>query len=167
VPPAASPAAAGLGVVAPEPGWHDAWAPPAADPAPPWCEELLDTAWRAHRALLEAREAWSALDAERRASPAHDAAAEVRERDAVRMRDHVATLTAELEHLRAEFAGAAAGRAAAEERNAELDRRLVELDEALAAAHAEIGAMASSWQWKVGRVLVAPLRRARRVLGDR
>jgi hypothetical protein len=157
---------AALGVVPPPPGWHDCWAPPVSEPAPPWCEELLSTAWRAHRALLEAREAWLAVDEHRRTAPAEDpAVAAVRERDALRVGDQVIGLEAELERLRAQLASAAADRVAAEHRAGELASRVAALEAQLAAAQDELDRMAGSWPWKVGRAVTAPARGARRMLG--
>ncbi len=157
--------AAALGVVPLGPGWHDAWKPSAATPAPPWCEELLLTAWRAHRALLEAREAWRALDERRRATSADDpAVVAVRARDIVRLRDQVRGLEAELQDLRAKLGADTAERAALEQRAGELGDRVAALEQELTAAQAEVERMASSWPWRVGRALTAPARHARRVL---
>jgi hypothetical protein len=158
--------AAELGVTPPPSGWHDRWAPPASEPAPPWCEELLSAAWRTHRALLEAREAWLTLDEQRRTAPAEDpAVAAVRERDVRRLEDLVIGREAEIERLRAQLDAGTADRVVAERRARELTSRVAALEAQLAAAQDELARMAASWPWRIGRAVTAPARGARRVLG--
>ena len=156
-----------LGVGAPRPGLYPQWTVPALAPAPPWCDELLRAVSGAHRALLEARDAWEALDARRRAAPAEArAVVAVRERELRELHDRVRGLTAQVADLTTALdereRRRERDRAAAEDRSTELAHRAEEHELAARAAHDEIDRILASRQWKVGRVVLAPFRAVRR-----
>lgn len=166
--PGAQPTIAGcgaeeLGITPPRPGRYRPWTVPAVGPAPPWCDELLRVTSAAHRAMLEARDAWQALDAARRVAPAESAAvAAVREREVRELHDRVAELEARVAQLDAALEDRDRARATAEDRATALARRAADAARAAHAAHVEIDRVLTSRQWKVGGVLLAPFRAVRR-----
>jgi hypothetical protein len=149
---------------APARGLHACWTPPSTSSTPDWCDALLAAELRAHRAALEATEGWraAAADAGMR-DAAFDAA---RLREIWRMRDQVRRLEGEHAAREARLAELEVLVAQAEARVLELQARFDdpgpegpdavrrERDE-LRAAHA---ALLGSREWKVGRVMLRPVR---------
>ena len=149
-------------------GVHARWKPPAGLAVGPWSEAVLAGHRAAHRSAAQAVEAWIATDeaqvlaeeaqagAERRireiAGPDPVQYLEVR-REVWRLRDEVLGMQAERAELRVELLRTEARWHTAEHRA-----------NAWAGARQERDNMLASKQWKVGRMIVGPFRRLKRML---
>jgi hypothetical protein len=149
-------------------GIHTRWQPPAGLSIGPWSEAVLAGQRAAHRSAAEAVEAWIATDeaqvlaeearagADRRVreltgpDPAHYL--ELR-REVWRVRDEIIGLEAERVELRATLLRTEAAWRTAEHRA-----------DAWEEARRERDAMLASKQWKIGRLVLGPFRRVKRML---
>jgi hypothetical protein len=156
-------------------GLQDPWMPPADLAISPWAEAVLAAHRAAHRSACEATLAWGAAHAAQEAAAATqtgpgDAARELvgpdplhyleMRRELWRLRDEIQGLEAGQAHFRTAYMRADANRLVAEQRTAEVIGRL----DALERIRDERDAMLESEQWRVGRLVLRPFTRLRRLL---
>jgi hypothetical protein len=149
-------------------GVHASWQPPAGLAVGPWSEALLAAQRAAHRSSAEATVAWLATDEAQVTAQEAQAAAErhIRElvgpdpapylelrREIWRVRDEILGLEAERANLEGRLMSVEAA-------FDEADRRAEVLDE----ARRQRDDMLRSRQWRVGGILLNPLRRVRDLL---
>jgi len=130
-------------------GVHPCWEPPADLGTGPWSDAVLGGLRAAHRSAGEAVTAWLATD------EAQVAAAEV-EAAIWPLRDQVLGLEAERASLASTLIRSDAARATAEHRAHAFHEAALQRD-----------AMLVSRQWRIGRLIVGPFRRLRRLLWGR
>jgi|GEM_PF-2780671 len=149
-------------------GTHTRWQPPAGLAIGPWSAAVLAGHRAAHRSAAEAVQAWIATDEAQVRAEEAQAGAERRVREIVgpdpadylelrreiwRLRDELLGMETERVELRVELL-----RTVAAWRTAQHEA------EAWAEARRERDDMLASRQWKIGRLIVGPFRRVKRML---
>jgi hypothetical protein len=164
-------------VLAAAAGPHPSWAPPGDLTVGPVSEAVLGAHRAAHRAAVDAEAAWRAVHEAQVAAQDAKAAVEREHRELVGPDPmHYRELRRELWRLRDEFAGIMAGRTnyhvawkraeaahlVAEQRVLELLAKLDQQSHELASIRSHRDEMLASERWRIGGMVLDPLKRFRR-----